>query len=269
MTRSRLWGAPVALLVVAILTAACDGGSKSVTPTSFPSAVPTVSNDRDGDGVLNDVDNCPDQKEDLRWSDEADGCPDTIEDLVALARSDIDDFWQRTFAKNGLRYIGPQDFLAYTEPIRTACGRAAMENAFYCSGDHTIYYDINFFAGEFKRAGDFAPVFIVAHEWGHLIQALLGVFQDPERFTIDNELQADCFGGAYTADAESRQLLEEGDMDEAVLSLLRAGDSLDTPFFDESAHGSPGERIDAFLRGTQQGLDSCLKPLRRSAFRQN
>jgi hypothetical protein len=254
-----------AFLLVMAVGVACDSGSKPATP--IPSPVPTVSNDRDGDGIPNDADACPDEKEDHRWSTEDDGCPDTIADLVGLAREDIDGFWQRTFEKHSLRYTGPHDFVGYDEPIRTACGRVEMENAFYCPVDHAIYYDITFFQGELERSGDFGPVFIVAHEWGHLVQALLGLLQDPERYTIDNELQADCFAGVYSADADSRDLLEAGDMDEAVLSLLRAGDPLDTPFFDEDAHGSPGERIDAFLRGTQQGLDSCLKPLRRSALR--
>lgn len=125
-----------------------------------------------------------------------------------------------------------------------------MENAFDCSLDRGIYYDSNFLASYLQNTGDFAVVFILAHEWGHLIQDLIGTLHN--QANIDKELQADCLAGVWTADADSRDILEAGDINEAIIALLQVGDPLDTPLFDPDEHGTPGLRIDAFDRGVQQ-----------------
>lgn len=249
----------IALASLSLLSA-CSGGDKAPTTVPTPGPPSVYRLDSDHDGVPDTADQCPDQKEDNRWSDTPDGCPDTTVDLINLGVRDIGDFWQRTFDENGVRYIPPSDVVAYTQPIKTGCGAAIMENAFYCSIDRGIYYDSTFLASYLQNTGDFAVVFILAHEWGHLVQDLIGTLRT--QANIDKELQADCLAGVWTADADSRQILEAGDINEAVIALLQVGDPLDTPLFDPDAHGTPGLRIDAFNRGAQQGLDGCFQSLR-------
>jgi len=215
--------------------------------------------DRDNDGVRDTRDDCPreDEDEGLWGSDAEDGCPATIEDLIKLAEVDVNAFWESQFEFEDILYDPPIKFEGYTEEIETECGRAELNNAFYCGADHSIYYDLNFLTEELVTNGDFGPVLIIAHEWGHLVQSLLGILDDDELLTIQTELQADCLAGVWAADADARGLLDEGDFEEGVTTLFRVGDSRDTPFFDENAHGRPGQRIDAFNDGFEAGLDAC------------
>jgi len=247
-------------LALLFLAPACGGDKASSTAQFVAGPTSVYRLDRDHDGIPDDADQCPDQAEDNRWSGEKDGCPDTIVDLIDLGVSDIGDFWQRSFDENGVKYRPPSNVVGYTEPIKTGCGAAEMENAFYCSIDRGIYYDSNFLADYLKNQGDFAVVFILAHEWGHLVQDLIGTLRT--QASIDKELQADCLAGVWASDANDREILEAGDLNEGVISLLSLGDPLDTPAFDPQAHGTPGLRIDAFDRGVQQGLDGCFQSLR-------
>jgi hypothetical protein len=243
-----------------------DAAMQFPTPTPGGEELPTPAegDDRDGDGIPDDIDECPDEPEspvageESNWDDDTDGCPDDIEDLVDLGRLTVEAFWIEQFAAAEIEYIPPREFVAYSEPIDTECGPADLNNAFYCPPSHGIYYDITFFEILLETEGDFAPVFVVAHEWGHLVQALLGRLNG-QFLSIHIELQADCLAGAYTFYAEEQGILEEGDFEEAVQTLLIVGDPLDSDFFDPSAHGTDGQRLDAFQRGVEQGVASCLE----------
>jgi predicted metalloprotease len=219
---------------------------------------PPPTHDSDGDGIPDNADKCPQQPETANGVFDSDGCPDTVQDLINFARDDINSFWQQTFTASDLDYIPPTQFKAYTQRISTPCGRAMLDNAFYCERDHAIYYDLNFLARQLQTDGDFAPVTIIAHEWGHLVQADLGIL-DSSRYTIDIELQADCFAGAYAKHAGEEGLLEEGDLDEGVNNLYKAGDESDLPWFAAGAHGQPDQRVGAFQLGLDNGADKCLQ----------
>lgn len=172
------------------------------------------------------------------------GAPD-LATLMNNARRDIDKFW----AGKLLNYRPPVDVVRIQAPAMTDCGPVSGPNAFYCPATHKIYWDTTLFATQYQL-GDFAPVFILAHEWGHLVQRQLGLLDTSAGLlSIQQELQADCMAGWYAYDAAQRKVLDPGDDDEAVLSLRRAGDRLDSPWFDADAHGSPGLRIDAFTYG--------------------
>ena len=216
-------------------------------------------NDRDNDDIRDSRDDCDREKEDegVWGSDPKDGCPATIEDLIELARADIDFFWAQQFEGDATSYEPPLKFEAYISEIETECGPALLNNAFYCGADHSIYYDLKLFEDQLKENGDFAPVLIIAHEWGHLVQSLLGILGNDDLFTIQTELQADCLAGVWASDADKREMLEEGDFEEGILALFTVGDDFDTPFFDPSAHGTPGQRIDSFKKGFERGLESC------------
>jgi predicted metalloprotease len=166
------------------------------------------------------------------------------ESLIEAARKDIDDFWRRELVS---LYRSPQAFGPYVTGGACAPKR---NNAEYCARVRSIYYDPRFLDAQHREIGDFATVFIVAHEFAHYIQDLMGNLR-PEAglFGIQIELQADCYAGRYARNALARKLLEPGDEDEAIRSLRKARDPVDFPWFAPGAHGSGGQRIDAFTEG--------------------
>ncbi len=177
----------------------------------------------------------------------------------------IDIFWEARFQEAGRAYDPPQGVIAFDEPIVTACGRAEPEReaAFYCVIDEKIYYSAEFRTLIEEQIGDFAWVIVVAHEWGHHIQAKLGfdlgVVPDRagEVAPIEFEQQADCLAGAYAVDAELVGWLDPGDIDEALTMTEISGDPPGTSWNDPRAHGTGEVRIDAFLNGYSGGLTSC------------
>jgi len=179
--------------------------------------------------------------------------------------ADVNGFWFRTMTANGGEYLPPAGVVGLDAPTLTGCGLAdpAEAPAFYCTLDQTIYYDTGFRALVEERAGDFAWVSVVAHEWGHHIQTELGLFNSgPMRandgtYAVTFELQADCLAGAYTQDAEARGWLDPGDIDEAILLTTAAGDPTGTTVDNPNAHGTSAQRVDAFLTGYQEGLTGC------------
>jgi predicted metalloprotease len=230
-----------------ILSVACGGSSPSG---------PELNPDQDDDGILNAADECPEQPEtDNGWSD-SDGCPDTTSELYQFARTDGENFWDFEFDRAGFTYDRIDVFSGYTSASNTPCGQAEPNNAFYCPANHGVYYHIPFLDNLTASRGDFASVYVIAHELGHSAQRQLG-FEPPLFITIQLELQADCLAGSYTKSADLIGVLEEGDFEEAVLALFSFGDPVGTPWFDRDAHGTPGERIDAFNFGFELGAGHC------------
>lgn len=177
--------------------------------------------------------------------------------LVSIAKSDINSYWQNVFSNAGAQYIGPKEVVGYTKAINTACGPAIPNNAFYCPPSHSIYYDVNFLQAEANTFGDFAPQLIIAHEWGHLVQRNVGLLSDTY-FSVEIELQADCFAGAWAKHASATGLLGEGNLDEGAAALFEAGNT-DVPWFDPGAHGTSEQRVNSFVDGFIGGPDACIK----------
>jgi uncharacterized protein len=177
----------------------------------------------------------------------------------------INRFWEARFQEAGRVYDPPNGVVAFEEPIVTACGRAdpAREAAFYCVIDEKIYYSAEFRTLIEDQIGDFAWVIVVAHEWGHHIQAKLGfdlgVVPDRagEVAPIELEQQADCPAGAYSIDAELSGWLDPGDIEEALTITEISGDPPGTAWDDPRAHGTGDVRIDAFMTGYNAGIAGC------------
>jgi predicted metalloprotease len=129
--------------------------------------------------------------------------------------------------------------------------------AFYCPAEEAIYYAPAGLAAHRRRIGDFAPIVVLAHEWGHHLQTLLGITPAPGNTF---ELHADCLAGAYASDAGQRGLLDPGDITEAVAMSAAAGDPLGLPQDTPGAHGINDDRITAFMRGYLGGIDACAFP---------
>ena len=146
-----------------------------------------------------------------------------------------------------------------TAPVVTACGPAGpVHLAFYCPAEEAIYYSPAGLKAHRRRIGDFAPIVVMAHEWGHHIQTLLGLAPSPGNVF---ELQADCLAGAYASDAGQHGLLDPGDITEAVAMEATAGDPLGLPQDMPDAHGINDDRITAFMRGYLGGVDACALPV--------
>ena len=136
-----------------------------------------------------------------------------MEDFLTSVTTDVDAYWMDEFAEAGL----PEPRVSYRwipagEAASSACGDLGDSAAAYCPGDDTIYISEKFATdidqgtldrvlpgssqGFGRTYGDFAVAYIVAHEYGHQVQAELGLF-DRGLPTVNLELQADCYAGTW------------------------------------------------------------------------
>ena len=212
--------------------------------------------DQDGDGIADAVDKCPTQPENRNGIFDSDGCPDTLDDFAGAVAGDLNSFWSQTFQASNTGYVAPRAITPYTSISRTSCGRSTPNNAFYCGPDNIIYYDSNFLQSQLTSGGDFAAAVIIAHEWGHLVQANLGILQG-DYHSIDIELQADCLAGAWAKHAGEANELEAGDLQEGATALYNVGDPASVKWFSPRAHGTPQQREDSFNSGYAQGVQGC------------
>ncbi|MET7426573.1 neutral zinc metallopeptidase [Dactylosporangium sp. NPDC005555] len=141
------------------------------------------------------------------------------------------------------------------------CGSQPIptENAAYCPVGDFIAYDVNWSQKVYEQLGDAFVFYLLGHEYGHAVQNRLGINY---AFTIYQELQADCFAGAYIGDSikVGDFTLEDGDLDELRDGLLSVADPEGEPWFQEGAHGSAAQRTGAFFDGYDQSLDACDMP---------
>ena len=201
-------------------------------------------------------------------------------ELVAVVLADTEDTWKAIFATSGAQYREPT-LVLFREATPTGCGtgQAAM-GPFYCSADEKVYIDLGFYdelQNRFHAPGDFAQAYVIAHEVGHHVQHLLGISGKVQKarqqldetkgnaLSVKLELQADCFAGVWAHHANrSRQLLEDGDIEEALTAATAIGD--DTlqkqargyVVPDSFTHGSSAQRVQWFKTGMGSGdLNDC------------
>ncbi|MGB5474261.1 MAG: neutral zinc metallopeptidase [Gammaproteobacteria bacterium] len=196
-------------------------------------------------------------------------------DFVSVVLADTEDTWHAIFQKAGLSYEEP-GLVLFSGSVRSACGMAsAAMGPFYCPADRKVYIDLAFF-GDLKRRhgapGDFAQAYVIAHEVGHHVQKLLGTSDqvrsaqqglgkaDANTLSVKLELQADCFAGVWGNHADrSRQVLEEGDIEEALNAATAIGDdrlqkeSQGYVVPESFTHGSSEQRVHWFRQGMSQG----------------
>jgi predicted metalloprotease len=199
---------------------------------------------------------------------------------MATVLADTEDTWALLLAKGPSPYVEPK-LVLYRDSTRSACGlgQSAM-GPFYCPADKKIYLDLSFFEELSRRygaPGDFAQAYVLAHEVGHHVQTLLGISArnqaarqrasevEANRLSVRQELQADCFAGLWANHADrARQILETGDVEEALAAATAIGDDTlqrqaqgrVTP--DSFTHGSAEQRLRWFTVGLEQGsLNSC------------
>ena len=158
---------------------------------------------------------------------------------------DLDEMWSGIFTTAGRTDYRSPELVIFEDFTDSACGGADSNvGPHYCPADENIYLDFDFFAqlrDQFGARGDFAPAYVIAHEFGHHIQAVIGVSdevralqqQNPDQaneLSVLMELQADCYAGVWastlvvgTETGESVEL-DQGEIQEAIEAAAAVGD---------------------------------------------
>lgn len=192
----------------------------------------------------------------------------TPEDVVEAALDDVVAFWEGTYPDvyggrlaplaGGFHAYGPGTDVPPCEPGLTYEDIAG--NAFYCPPSDLIAWDLpGLVEPLFEQFGAFTIGIVMAHEFGHAVQARAEVSGD----TIMIELQADCFAGAWSGDVRdggsAHFEVDVEDLDLAVAGFLELRDGLGTLASDPLAHGTGFDRVAAFQDGFEHGPDRCAE----------
>lgn len=200
---------------------------------------------------------------------------DTMAQFVSTVLADTEDVWRTIFRKVGSEYQDPK-LVLFRGAVSTACGtgQSAM-GPFYCPGDHKVYIDLSFYdqlKNQLGAPGDFAQAYVIAHEVGHHVQNLMGISGKVDQLrgrvnkveynqlSVKLELQADCFAGVWAHHAQNqRQILEQGDVEEAMNAAAKIGDDAlqraqtGQVVPDSFTHGSSAQRQRWFNTGLKSG----------------
>ena len=196
--------------------------------------------------------------------------------FVDVVGTNVDDVW-----KTKLQGYQPPTVVIYEQGTNTGCGfgQAAM-GPFYCPTDKQVYLDLSFWQQLETQLGassaDFARAYVIAHEYGHHVQTLMGTSQqvrqaqqrasgeaEANQYSVALELQADCYAGVWAANASAVSngavALDAGDLEEGMKTASAIGD--DTLQHRQGGrvvpegftHGSSAQRMEWLRRGYQSG----------------
>ena len=202
-------------------------------------------------------------------------------DFVRRVLGSTEKTWGDIFAARGQTYVDPRLEL-FSGGVDTACGAASTAvGPFYCPADQKVYLDVAFFQelqDRFHAAGDFARAYVIAHEVGHHVQQLTGVFDrvaaarrrgvpmdGADGLSVRQELQADCYAGVWANRSQQRlQWLQPGDVESALNAASQIGDdtlqreSRGTVVPDSFTHGTSAQRVRWFKTGLASGdMNQC------------
>lgn len=203
-------------------------------------------------------------------------------DFVRRVLGDTEDVWSDLFRQAGRTYAEPT-LVLFSDRVESACGIAgAATGPFYCPADSKVYIDLSFYddlATRFGAPGDFAQAYVIAHEVGHHIQNLLGTAEKVHRargrvseaeyndLSVRLELQADYFAGVWAHHAQaSRQILESGDIEEALRCAAAIGDdrlqrqAQGYVVPETFTHGTSEQRARWFRKGFETGDINAANP---------
>lgn len=192
-------------------------------------------------------------------------------EFAKFVSKDVQDTWTQIFQQSGETYARAP-VVTFTSGTVTGCGPASSQTGpFYCPADHKVYLDLSFFqelSRRFGAHGDFAAAYVIAHEIGHHVQSLLGIEEqvrrkqqeDPDNanvYSVQLELQADCFAGVWARSMADRGLLEQGDTEEGLQAAAAVGDDrLGARSREQWTHGSSELRVQWFRTGFDSGRAS-------------
>ncbi|MEO5813528.1 MAG: neutral zinc metallopeptidase [Rhodanobacter sp.] len=201
--------------------------------------------------------------------------------FVSAILASTEQTWGEIFQARGLTYVEPKLDL-FSGSVGTACGGATTAvGPFYCPGDQKVYLDVAFFQqlqDQLHSSGDFARAYVIAHEVGHHVQKLTGVFDrvaevrqrgapmdGANGLSVRQELQADCYAGVWGNHSQQKlQWLDPGDIESALTAASHIGDdtlqqqSQGQVRPDTFTHGTSAQRVQWFKTGFSTGdMDKC------------
>jgi predicted metalloprotease len=231
-----------AVAAVVLLVAGCGGGVKSEPPIQgekTKAGAPDISNVKiDGDASA------------------------PVNKIAMQAIADLEQYWAEQYPQlydkefeqiSGGYYAVTADSPA---PPCTTSPEEVAGNAFYCSTEDVVAWDAQQLLPELQdKFGPFTIAVVMAHEWGHAVQARSNFTGR----TVTQELQADCFAGAWSRHAQEDKVFDvnAADLDSALAGVLDLRDTPGTSKVDPDAHGSGFDRVSAFQDGYDNGLDRC------------
>ena len=209
---------------------------------------------------------------------------ENVECRMKGASASLERYWVAEAEELGFDYVGPTDLILFEGATTTGCGNASSATGpFYCPPDQTIYIDVSFYnelRGRFgSSGGPLAEMYVIAHEWGHHVQNLLGILEQsqdgqtgPTSNAVRVELQADCFAGAWAANASEvpdesgvpfLQELTPAQIQDALSAASAVGDDRIQQATQGQVnphsftHGTSEQRVGWFETGFQRGAAAC------------
>ncbi|HTY27560.1 MAG TPA: neutral zinc metallopeptidase, partial [Mycobacterium sp.] len=232
------------LVAAAVLLTAC-GGPKPAVPTPASGAPQNNGNNNAGEITIHGDASTP------------------VNKIAIAAIADLQKYWAEEFPKlygsdykpveGGFFAVIPSS--GDLPPCASDAGDIAG-NAFYCSTEDDVAWDSENLLPELQsKFGDFVIPIVLAHEWGHAVQARSNFTAR----TVTKELQADCFAGGWAKHAQAKGVFKanSAELDTALAGILELRDSPGTSKIDPSAHGSGFDRVGAFQDGYDNGPDAC------------
>jgi hypothetical protein len=250
-------GGAIVLLVLSLLFhrnffALFSGGSQQVAPSRTAVQAPPASQ-------------TPEERKEV--------------ELVKFVLNDTQSTWDQLLPQQANVPYHHAKLVLFRDSTSTGCGYAqSATGPFYCPEDERVYIDLAFYdelRQRFGAPGDFAQAYVIAHEIGHHVQKLLGIeekaqqlmHQDPDNakhYSVELELQADCFAGVWGHSTQQRDILESGDVEAGLNAAAAVGDDRLQRMAgrsvnpDSFTHGSSQQRVAWFRRGFDSGqLSSC------------
>lgn len=186
-----------------------------------------------------------------------------LADLTSKVLAGTEDVWTKMFREQGWGEYQAPKLVLFNGAVNSACGNATSQTGpFYCSGDQTVYIDLDFFKTmeqSIGGGGDFAYAYVIAHEVGHHVQYLLGTLQEAHskmsrlsekeanKISVRLELQADYYAGVWAnQDNKMFNSIEPGDIENAVNVAGKIGDD----YLQKKAYGR--EMPDSFNHGRSE-----------------
>lgn len=226
-----------------------------------------------GDGDISSLQQLLPQQEQQEMTAAEKEVSDERASFVKVVFADTEDVWDQLFDDMGKIYEKPT-LVLFRNATTSACGTATSSSGpFYCPADGQVYIDLSF-AQELKErfgaTGDFALAYVVAHEVGHHVQALMGITDkmaqlrqqvgetEYNKFSVRLELQADFYAGLW-AYYNKEMKIDANDIQEALEAANAIGDDTlqrqyqgsVTP--DAFTHGTSEQRMYWFKKGYETG----------------